>query len=230
MKKIGLIGGMSWESTKVYYEIINKMVKEKLGKFHSAKCIIDSVDFQEIVNFQHKNDWNSLHKIMIESAKNLEMAKAEAILICTNTMHISCDKIRENISIPIIHIAEATGKNIQENNIKKVLLLGTKFTMEEDFYKSILKNKFSIEVYIPNEEDRTLIHNIIFNELVKGVFKPASKEIYKNIIEKASLKGIEGVILGCTEIPLLIKQADVSIPVFDTTKIHSKCAVDFSLK
>lgn len=230
MKKIGLIGGMSWESTKVYYELINKMIIEKLGKFHSAKCVIDSVDFEEIVHLQHKNDWSSLHKIMVESAQNLERAKAKAILICTNTMHLSCDEIRENTSIPIIHIAEATGEKIQKNNITKVLLLGTKFTMEKDFYKSILKNKFNIEVYIPNEEDIMLVHNIIYNELVKGIFKKESKEVYKNIIKKASIKGIEGIILGCTEIPLLIKQSDVSIPVFDTTKIHAESAVEFLLK
>ena len=230
MKKIGLIGGMSWESTKVYYELMNKIVKDKLGKFHSTKCVIDSVNFEEIVHLQHKNDWNSLHKIMIESAQNLERAKAEAILICTNTMHLSCDEIRKNTSIPIIHIAESTGAKIQENNISKVLLLGTKFTMEKDFYKSILKNKFNIEVFIPNEDDRTLIHNIIYTELVNGLFKSASKKVYKKIIAKAVTLGVEGVILGCTEIPLLINQSDVSIPVFDTTKIHAESAVEFSLK
>jgi aspartate racemase len=229
MKKIGLIGGMSWESTKVYYELLNKMTKEKLGKFHSAKCVIDSVDFEEIVHLQHKNDWDSLHKIMVESAKNLEKAKAEAILICTNTMHLSCDEISKNVSIPLIHIAEATGKKIQNKSISKVLLLGTKFTMEKDFYKSILKNKFNIDVSIPNEEDRMLIHNIIYNELVKGIFKKESKKVYKNIIEKAIKKGAKGVILGCTEIPLLIKPSDVSITVFDTTKIHAESAIEFSL-
>ena len=229
MKKIGLIGGMSWESTKVYYELINKMVKKKLGEFHSAKCVVDSIDFQNIVALQHKNDWDSLHKIMIESAQNLEKAKAEAIVICTNTMHLSCEEIRKNITIPIIHIAEVTGAKIQENNISKVLLLGTKFTMEQDFYKSILKKKFNIEVLIPDEDDRKVIHDIIYNELVKGIIQNESKIEYQNIIEKASKEGAEGVILGCTEIPLLIKPTDVSIPVFDTTNIHAESAVEFSL-
>jgi len=230
MRKIGLIGGMSWESSQVYYEIINEKVREVLGGFHSSKCVMESVDFAEIERLQHIDDWNALNKTMVESAKNLERAKAEIIVLCTNTMHLCSEEITKNINIPFLHIAVATGKKIKEKNIKKVLLLGTKFTMEKEFFKDIIQNDFGIEVIIPNEDDRKTVHKIIYEELVHGKIKPVSKKKYQKIINDSMKNGAEGVILGCTEIPLLIKGIDVDIPTFDTTRIHAESAVEFALK
>lgn len=230
MKKIGLIGGMSWESSKVYYEILNEKVREILGGFHSAKCVLESVDFSEIEKLQHSNDWESLNKLMVNAAKNLENAKADLVILCTNTMHLCSDEIIKNINIPFLHISVATAKKIQEQQINKVLLLGTKFTMEKDFYKKILIEDFGIEVLIPNAADREIVHNIIYKELVHGKIEQAAKNDYINIINKAINQGAQGVILGCTEIPLLIKSDDVSIPVFDTTRIHAESAVVYALK
>jgi len=230
MKKIGLIGGMSWESSKVYYEIINEKVRELLGGFHSAKCVLESVDFSEIEKLQHSNDWETLNKLMVNAAKNLENAKADLLILCTNTMHLCSDEIIKNITIPFLHISVATAKKIQEKQINKVLLLGTKFTMEKDFYKKILIEDFGIEVLIPNVADREIVHNIIYKELVQGEIKQSSKRAYIEIINKAINQGAQGVILGCTEIPLLIKSDDVSIPVFDTTRIHAESAVAYALK
>ncbi len=230
MKKIGLIGGMSWESSQVYYQIINEKVREVLGGFHSATCVLESVDFAEIEKLQHKGDWNALNKLMVDCAKNLENAKADIIVLCTNTMHLCSKEIRKNVSIPFLHIAVATGEKIKEKKISKVLLLGTKFTMEKDFFKNILSNDFDIEVIIPNERDRNRIHKIIYEELVHGKIKPTSKKEFQKIINNSVENGAQGVILGCTEIPLLIKSSDINIPVFDTTRIHAESAVEFALK
>ena len=230
MRKIGLIGGMSWESSQVYYKIINEKVREVLGGFHSSKCVMESVDFAEIEKLQHTDDWNALNKIMAESAKNLERAKAEIIVLCTNTMHLCSEEITKSVNIPFLHIAVATGKKIKEKNIKKVLLLGTKFTMEKNFLKDIIYNDFGIEVIIPNEDDREIVHKVIYEELVHGKIKPVSKKKYQKIINDSIKNGAEGVILGCTEIPLLIKSNDVDIPTFDTTRIHAESAVEFALK
>ena len=230
MKKIGLIGGMSWESSKVYYQLINEMVKEKLGGFHSARCIMDSVDFADIEKLQMANDWNTLDMLMAESAWNLEKAGAKLVMLCTNTMHLCSEAILNKITIPFLHIAEATAVAIREKSIKKVLLLGTKFTMEKDFYRRILQDQFLIEVIIPDSANREIIHNVIYDELVKGKIKASSKREYKRIINLSMDQGAEGVVLACTEIPLLIKEGDVPIPVFDTTSIHAKSAVEFALK
>lgn len=230
MKKIGLIGGMSWESSQVYYKLINKKVRELLGGFHSSRCILESVDFAEIEKLQHKNDWVSLNKMMVEAATNLENAKADCIVLCTNTMHLCSEEIIKNISIPFLHIAVTTGEKIKAEKITKVLLLGTKFTMEKDFYKDILFKEYGIEVVIPNKEDRDTVHTIIYQELVHGKIKPSSKEKYQHIIADSIKNGAQGVVLGCTEIPLLIKAADVSIPIFDTTLIHAEAAVEFALR
>lgn len=230
MKKIGLIGGMSWESSKVYYELINKRVKQKLGGFHSASCVMDSVDFAEIEAMQMDENWKALDNKMASCAINLEKAGAELIILCTNTMHLCSEEIMKNISVPFLHIAEATGKAIKERGIKKVLLLGTRFTMEKDFYKDILNNIFNIDVVIPDTKDIHIIHDVIYNELVKGEVKETSKKEYQRIIDKSIMQGAEGVVLGCTEIPLLIKDGDVGIPVFDTTTIHAESAVDFALE
>lgn len=230
MKTLGLIGGMSWESSLVYYKIMNEKVREILGGFHSSKCVLESVDFAEIEKLQHKGDWNSLNKIMADAAKNLQNANADIIVLCTNTMHLCSEAITTNVSIPFLHIAEATGKKIKQQNIKKVLLLGTKFTMEKDFFKQILKDDFDIEVLIPNETDREIVHQIIYNELVHGKITTNSKTTFKRIINDSIKNGAEGVILGCTEIPLLIKNKDINIPAFDTTRIHAESAVAFALK
>ena len=229
MKTIGLIGGMSWESSAVYYSLINKKVKEKLGGFHSAKSILLTVDFAEIQRLQHIEDWESLDKIMVNSAKQLETAGADIVILCTNTMHLCSPAIVQNITIPFLHIAEATGLKISELGLKKVALLGTRFTMEKDFYKTFLIEQFGVEVIIPSKTEREIIHNTIYSELVQGIIKNESREIFKQIIGDLEQQGAEGVILGCTEIPLLISNTDVNIPVFDTTAIHAEKAVEWAL-
>ena len=229
MRKIGLIGGMSWESTQIYYKIINEKIRELLGDFHSARCIVESVDFSEIHALQAENDWDALDEKMISAATNLKNAKAEVLLICANTMHLCSDAIKREVDLPLLHIAEATGEKIQEAKLKKVLLLGTKFTMERDFFKDILVDKFGVEALIPNEADREIVHNIIYEELVQGKINAGSRGQYVRIIYEAVKNGAEGVILGCTEIPLLIEPSDVSIPLFNTTRIHAEKAVEFAL-
>lgn len=229
MKTIGLIGGMSWESSAVYYELINKKVKETLGGFHSCKSIMVTVDFAEIEKLQHQNDWAALNNMMVESARQLELARADIIILCTNTMHLCSDAIIKNISIPFLHIADATGMEIKNKNLKKVGLLGTKFTMEKDFYKEFIFNNYGMEVIIPSEEEREKVHNIIYQELVHGKIKNDSREIYIQIIKNLEHRGAEGIILGCTEIPSLISESDVDIPVFDTTKIHAEKVVEWAL-
>ena len=230
MKTIGLIGGMSWESSLEYYRIINKAVKNKLGGLHSAKSILYSVDFEVIEKLQHQGDWEELTKIMIESAQRLERAGADMIVICTNTMHKMAEEMEKKINIPLLHIADATALKIKDYGLKIIGLLGTKFTMEKDFYKGRLVNNYGLEVIVPDTEERQIVHDIIYNELCLGEIKESSKISYLKVIENLEKKGAEGIILGCTEIPLLIKQTDVKIPLFDTTKIHAEFAVDFSIK
>jgi aspartate racemase len=229
MKTIGLIGGMSWESSAVYYDLVNKEVREKLGGFHSSKSIMLTVDFDEIQRLQHIEDWEKLDQLMINAAKTLETAGADLIILCTNTMHLCTPAILKNISIPFLHIAKATGLEIASKGLKKVALLGTKFTMEKDFYKTYIFENFGIEVIIPNEDERNEVHRIIYQELVQGEIKMESREIYKQIIGNLEKSGAEGVILGCTEIPLLVSDTDVNIPTFDTTSIHAKKAVEWAL-
>jgi aspartate racemase len=230
MKRIGLIGGMSWESSIVYYELINKKVKAVLRGFHSCKSLMDTVDFDHIVKLQHEDKWEELDEIMVDSAKRLEKAGADIIVLCTNTMHLCSPAIKANISIPFLHIAEATGMEIVSRGIKKVALLGTKFTMEKDFYKEVLINQFGIEVIIPNDAERAQVHQIIYGELVQGKIKDESRQVYQTIIQNLEDRGAEGVILGCTEIPLLISDSDVNIPTFDTTTLHAVKAVEWALK
>lgn len=229
MKTIGLIGGMSWESSAEYYRLINEFVKEKLGNSHSCKSIMYSVDFDEIEKLQHNGQWDELTEIMINICLKLEKAGAEMLVICTNTMHLMAEIMQEKINIPILHIADTVGEKIKNQGLKKVGLLGTKFTMEQDFYKKRILDKFGIEVIIPSEEERNIVHNVIYNELVQGIISDTSREKYKKIISSLTENGAEGVILGCTEIPLLIKQKDSKIPIFDTMTIHAKAAVDFAL-
>ncbi|MFF2875197.1 aspartate/glutamate racemase family protein [Gottfriedia sp. NPDC057991] len=229
MKTIGLIGGMSWESSLLYYQIMNERVKEKLGGHHSAKSLLYSVDFQEIKTLQFENRWNELTKIMVEVARKLETCGAECLVICTNTMHKMAKEVEESVQIPLLHIADATAKEIVNNGIKKVALLGTAFTMEHDFYKGRLIEQFGLDVIVPNEAERKLVHNIIYEELCLGIVKEESKQVYLNIIAHLIGQGAEAVILGCTEITMLISQGNCSIPVFDTTRIHAESAVDFAL-
>ncbi len=229
MKKIGLIGGITWQSTQLYYQLLNTKVAKTLGAQHSCECIIESVDFAEISKKQANGEWDTLHTQMTDIALRLQNAGAEIILICANTMHLSVPTMKKSISIPLLHIAEVAGKAVQKKGYQKVLLLGTKYTMELDFYKDILKNQFGIEILIPNKEDRDVVHNIIYTELAKGIITTASKKQYLDIIKKAEKEGVQAVILGCTEIPLLIKQEDCDIAVIDTTKEHAYAAVKFAL-
>lgn len=229
MKTIGLIGGMSWESSFEYYRIINETVKEKLGGLHSAKSLMYSVDFEEIVMLQEDNRWEELTHILLDAAMKLKNGGADFIVLCTNTMHIMAGEIENATGLKVLHIAEVTGETINKKLMKKVGLLGTKFTMEGDYFKKVLIEKHNIDVIIPEEHERTIIHNIIYNELCKGEIRQDSKDMCIRIIEELANRGAEGVILGCTEIPLLIKSEDVNIEVFDTTMIHGTSAVEYAL-
>ena len=230
MKTIGLIGGMSWESSSEYYRIINETVRERLGGLHSAECIMYSADFEEIENLQHQGKWEELTKLMLNFAQKLEGAGADFIVICTNTMHKMAEEVENNTNIPLLHIADATAEKIIEKGLRKLGLLGTNFTMEEDFFKKRLEEKYNIEVIIPSQNDRRIIDSVIYNELCLGIIKQSSKEKYKEVINRLISDGADGVILGCTEIPLLVSQGDVEMPVFDTTTIHARSAVEFALK
>lgn len=225
MKTIGLIGGMSWESSKLYYEFINKRTNAILGGSHSAKLVMVSVDFAEIEKLTFANQWDDIGLLMKKAAQQLEKAGADIIILCTNTIHLVSHYITEHTNIPFLHIADATAQSIQKKKLRKVALLGTKFTMEKDFYSKILKENYQIETIIPAENDRQLIHDIIYNELVKGIFTETSKQTIIDIIKKLASHGVEGAILGCTELPILISENDVDIPIFDTGKIHAHRAV-----
>ena len=228
MKTIGLIGGMSWESTVTYYQIINELVKERLGGYHSAKVLLHSVDFHEIEEPMSSGDWEKCADILTAAAQGLEKAGAACILICTNTLHKVAPEIERSISIPILHIAQAAADALQARGIKKAALLGTKYTMQQDFYKDILSSN-GIEVIIPDEADMGLINRVIFQELCLGIISGQSKQEYLRIIDDLGKKGAQGVVLGCTEIGMLIRQEDTALPVFDTTLIHAQKAADFSL-
>ena len=227
MKTIGLIGGTSWLSTLEYYRIINETVNEKLGDAHSARCILYSVDFEEDI-VKNEYNWDKIIENYIDTAIKLEYFGADLLIICANTIHKIVEGVQKSIKIPILHIADATGIKIVENGFKKVGLLGTRTTMEENFYKDRLKEKFGIETIIPKENEREIIHKIIHKELTYNIIKDSSKQKYIRIIRNLVDDGAQGIILGCTEIPLLIKQNDVEIPVFDTTNIHAKAAVDYA--
>ena len=229
LKTIGLIGGMSWESTATYYKIINETVKEKLGGLHSAKCILYSVDFQEIEECQANGNWEKSGEILGEAAYNLEKAGADFIVICTNTMHKVVNQIKEKISIPILHIAEMTAEKILEKGLKNIALLGTKYTMEQDFYKSKLIEK-GINVIIPDKNDIEIINEVIYDELCLGIINSNSKKKFLEIVDKLRNKEAEGIILGCTEIGLLIKNEDTDVPLFDTAIIHAEQAAIYSIK
>ena len=223
MKTIGLLGGMSWESTVTYYQIINDSINKNLGGYHSAKILLYSVDFAEIEECQANGDWDKSAIILGVAAKKLEQAGADFLIICTNTMHKVAPQIQKCIQIPIIHIADATADELMKQNITRVALLGTKYTMEQDFYRKRLEKK-GIEVFIPKQEDIEIVNQIIYDELCFGIIKDTSRKQYIRIIEELKHMGAEAVILGCTEIGLLIKEKDSSLPVFDTTMIHATVA------
>lgn len=229
MLTIGLIGGMSWESSAEYYRIINEEIKAKRGGLHSAKCILYSVDFEEIERFQRDGEWEKSAHVLVEAAQSVEKAGASFIVICTNTMHKLAKQIEEKVSIPLLHIADATADNILISNLHTVGLLGTKYTMEQEFYKSRLEEK-GINVIIPGDKDRVVVNDIIYKELCLGKVLPSSKEQYKRIIHDLVQKGAQGIILGCTEITLLVKQEDSIVPLFDTTQIHAEKAVEVALR
>ena len=230
MKTIGLIGGMSWESSKLYYEFLNIKAKEVLGDSHSAKCILISVDFAEIERLTFKGDWDGIGELMKQAAQQLERAGADIILLCTNTIHLVSHYITENVGIPFMHIATTTGESIQNKGLKKVALLGTKFTMEKDFYTKTLTNDFGLEILIPKLNERQVLHDIIYNELVKGQFTNSAKQQIIGIIKELQDQGAQGVILGCTELPILISALDIDIPIFDTGRIHAHKAIEWSVK
>jgi len=228
MKTIGLIGGMSWESTVTYYCLINEAVKNKMGGLHSAKILLYSVDFAEIEEYQAKGEWEKSAEVLAQAAVNLEKAGADFIVICTNTMHKVVPQIQKKIQIPVIHIAQATASVLKEQGVERVGLLGTKYTMTQDFYKSKL-TEAGIQVLIPDDADVEIVNNIIYGELCLGVIREESRKEYVRIIDSMMAKGAQGVILGCTEIGLLIKQADTTLPVFDTTQIHAAKAAELSM-
>lgn len=221
MKTVGLLGGMSWESTVTYYQIVNETVKEKLGGLHSAKILMYSVDFDEIEKLQASGNWEQSAQILADAACRLEKAGADFIVICTNTMHKVAPQIQSHINIPILHIADATADELTKANIKTVALLGTKYTMTQDFYKNQI-SKRNINVLIPDDKDIETINHVIYDELCRGIISDASRKEYVRIISSLQQKGAQGVILGCTEIGLLISQKDLPIPVFDTTYIHAR--------
>lgn len=224
-----MIGGMSWESSSIYYQLINKGIRDLLGGSHSAKIILYSVDFEDIAKLQHENNWEELTDVMIKTAQTLEKAGADCIVLCTNTMHKLAPKIAKNISIPFLHIVDAVGKALIFHKSSKALLLGTKFTMEEDFYKEKLIHDYKIDISIPNENDRNIIHKIIYEELVRGIITDASRNEYLRIVNQFKNIGIDSVILGCTEIGLLLTNDYTNAILHDTTSIHSQYAVNFAL-
>lgn len=229
MKTIGLIGGMSWESSIEYYRIINQNTKAKLGGLHSSKSIMLSVDFAEIEILQHQGKWAESAQVLIDAAQSLEKGGADFIVLCTNTMHKVAGEIEASIKIPFLHIADATGQRVKNSGIRNIGLLGTRFTMQEEFYKGRLSEKFGLNVIVPNMQEREVVHRVIYDELVIGEKRPQSKQQYIAIIEHMLQQGAEGVILGCTEIGLLIHAEDCRVPIFDTTRIHAEAAVEYAL-
>jgi len=227
MKTLGLLGGMSWESTTLYYQLINRRVREIKGGLHSAPCIIYSFDFAKIEQLQHEGNWDKAAALLEDASVKLKQIGSDGIVICTNTMHMLAGGIERACGLPLVHIADPAADLIQKSGFKSVGLLGTQFTMEKDFYKSRLVEKHGLRVVIPNEEDRTSVHTIIYTELCNGIIKENSREVYQRIIGDLAREGAECVILGCTEIGLLIGPSDVELPVFDTTMIHAVAAADW---
>ena len=230
MKTIGLLGGMSWESTIPYYRQINQRIKQQLGGLHSAKIILYSVDFADIEALQRSGDWDKAGELLAEAAVKLQAAGADCLVICTNTMHKVAAVIETAVTIPLLHIADATAEAIQLAGLKKVALLGTRFTMEQDFYKKRLTESYGLEVLVPDEESRALVHQVIYQELCLGLVKPDSRLQYQQIMADLVVQGAEAIILGCTEIALLVSAEDCAVPLFDTTFLHAQKAADYALE
>lgn len=229
MKLIGLLGGMSWESTSVYYRAINEAVKERLGGLHSARCLLYSVEFAEIAALQQAGDWERAGELLADAAAALERAGAECLVLCTNTMHLVAPAIEGRIGLPLLHIADPTAAAISAAGLRRVGLLATRFTMEQEFYKGRLRERHGLEVIVPEPADRALVHQVIYEELCLGVIREESRARYLEIVGRLAAAGAEGIILGCTEIDLLIGQKDIALPVFDTTLLHARAAVNFAL-
>ena len=230
MKTIGLIGGMSWESSALYYRLINENVRQRLGGLHSAQILMHSVDFAPIEALQHSGDWDGAARILIDAARRLEAGGADFFLIGTNTMHRVADEVSAAVEIPLLHIADATGAVLQQNNVRRIGLLGTAFTMELEFYKDRISDNFGIEVLVPELHDRQMVHDIIYQELCLGNIDAESREVYLAIIDRLAEQQIDGVILGCTEIGMLVEQKHTGIPLYDTTVIHAQQAVKLALE
>jgi aspartate racemase len=229
MKTIGLIGGMSWESTAHYYAHLNRGAKERLGGRHSAKQLLYSIDFDELATLQHADHWDEATALIVDAGKALERGGADCVLICANTMHIAAPELQAAIQIPVLHVVDVTGAHIHKTGAWRVGLLGTAFTMEMPFYRDRLREKFGFEVLIPNATDRAVTHRIIFDELVHGVVAPKSKEAFRKIIANLIDQGAEAIILGCTELMMIIEPSDSAVPIFDTTTLHCEAALDFAI-
>ena len=229
MRTIGLLGGMSWESTVLYYSTINEETKRRLGGLHSAKICLVSVDFAEVERLQHRDEWEAATDIMIEAARAVEAGGGECLVICTNTMHKLADAVQASVDIPLLHIADATGRRLLEDGVRKVALLGTRFTMEEDFYRKRLEDGFGLDVLTPDAKDREVVHRVIYDELCVGVVSPDSRAWFLRIIDDLGASGAEAVILGCTEFTLLVQAEHTALELYDTTHIHAEAAVDWAL-
>ena len=226
---IGLIGGMSWSSSAEYYRLINQWIAERLGGLHSGRVVLYSVDFAEVAQAQHKGQWEDVAALLAEAGRSLKRAGADFLVLCTNTMHKVADEIAAGSGLPLLHIADVTGAAIQRSGLRTVGLLGTRFTMEEAFYRGRLEERFGVEVLIPAEKDREVVHRVIYEELCRDRIEEVSRRAYVEIIGRLVERGAEGIVLGCTEIPLLIRPADVDVPLFDTTRLHAEAAVDLAL-
>jgi aspartate racemase len=229
MKTIGLIGGMSWESTVVYYQLLNRMARQRLGGLHSAKLVMWSFDFAEIEALQASGDWDAATAAMVGAARAVERGGAECVVICTNTMHKMADDVQTAVDIPLIHIADATAAAIKPQPVERPVLLATRYTMEQDFYKGRLHDRHGIEVSVPDDDGRTTVHDIIYNELCQGIVLPQSKKRYLEVVDRARSVGADSIIFGCTEVGLLVDQADFDVPAFDSTALHAAAAIDFAL-
>ncbi|HEX4740126.1 MAG TPA: aspartate/glutamate racemase family protein [Caulobacteraceae bacterium] len=226
---IGLVGGMSWESSAQYYRLVNEGVRDRLGGFHSARCLMWSVDFAEVADLQHAGRWADATSLVIEGARRLERGGADFLVICTNTMHLMADEVQASVDLPLLHIADPTAERIRASGFRRVGLLGTAFTMEQDFYKGRLASRHGLEVLVPDTADRAEVHRVIYDELVKGRVEEASRQAYRQIIDRLVRRGAQAIIMGCTEIMLLVKPEDSAVPLFDTTALHAEAAVDLAL-
>lgn len=229
MKTLGLIGGMSWESTQAYYRLANEAVREALGGLHSAKLVLYSVDFAEVEAMQREDRWDDAARLLADAGRSLRAAGAEALVLCTNTMHLVADAIEAASGLPLLHIADPTGAAARAAGLSRVALLGTRFTMSRDFYRRRLEQRFGLEVLVPGEEDQALVHRVIYDELCLGRIESASRDAYLGVIDRLAARGAQGVVLGCTEIGLLVGPGDTALPLFDTTALHVRGAVDWAL-